>query len=904
MSIRNLEYLFRPQSLVVVGASERPASVGGAVTRNILAGGFQGRIALVNPAHDSLAGQRAYASISSLDFVPDLAVICTPPATIPKLIAQLGERGTRAAIIISAGMHDENAAGVTHLQAALNAARPHLLRILGPNCVGMLSPGIGLNASFAHNNAYKGSLAFVSQSGALTTGLLDWARSRSIGFSHFISIGEAADIDFGDILDYLAGDPQTSAILLYIESIRAARKFMSAARAAGRSKRIIIVKSGRAPEGAKAIASHTGALAGSDDVYDAAIRRAGALRVYTTTDLFLAAETLARAKPYFGERLAIFTNGGGLAVMAADALATRGGKLAQLSAATIERLDAVLPATWSHANPVDIIGDAPASRYVEGLGPVFDDPNVDSVLFLHAPTAIVDSEQIANAVAPMLAGTSKAAFTCWLGGDAVRGARQVCLDAGLPTYETPEEAVTAFLQVVDHRRNQQELMETPPSLPEGRARDPGAAQAIVDAALAEGREMLSGAESKQVLRLYGIDVVDTRTAGNAGEAVRVADAIGYPVALKILSPDISHKSDVGGVALNLQSAPMVAEAARLMQERVAALRPDARVDGFMVEQMIVARNAVELIVGMATDPVFGPVILFGAGGTAVETVRDKAIALPPLNVTLARDLMRRTRVAKLLAGYRDVPPADMDAIERSLLGVAQLIADVPDIVELDINPLQATARGAIALDARIRVTRSMQHGTDRFAIRPYPVELETTIDIGGHGLTLRPIRPEDEPKYPVLFAKTSPDDVYFRLFRQIKALTHNDIARFTQIDYDREMALVALDGDEIVGVVRLVTDPDNTSAEFAILVRSDWSGRGMGYALMGHIIEFARSRGTPEIHGDVLRSNHRMLELAKALGFTARALAWDVTRVVLLMPEIQKLGSDSICQVVELNRCP
>ena len=889
MTIRNLEFLFRPSSVAVIGASERPSSVGGAVTRNVLDGGFAGNIALVNPAHATVFGRKSYPDLASLDFVPDLGVICTPPATIPSLIAQLGKVGTRAAIILSAGLNEKNPAGVTYLQAALNAAKPHLLRILGPNCVGMLSPGIGLNASFAHKMAHEGSLAFVSQSGALTTALLDWARSREIGFSHFISLGEAADIDFGDLLDYLAGDPKTSAILLYIESIRHARKFLSAARSAGRGKPIIVVKAGRAPEGAKAVASHTGSLAGSDDVYDAAIRRAGALRVYTTLDLFNAAETLARAKRNSGERLAIFTNGGGLAVMAVDTLSTRGGKLAELSDATKERLDAVLPATWSHANPIDIIGDAPASRYVEGLAPVFEDPNVDSVLFLHAPTAIVDSEQIAKAVAPVLANARKAVFTCWLGGDAVLRARQECLRVGLPTYETPEEAVTGFLQVVNHRRNQQELMEMPPSLPKDLARDPVLAQKIVDAALAEGRGMLSGAESKQVLKAYGIDVVDTRVAIDERDAVRVADQIGYPVVLKILSRDISHKSDVGGVALDLQSPPMVAEAARLMMDRVRQTRPDARVEGFMVEQMIVARHAVELIVGMSCDAVFGPVILFGAGGISVEAVRDKAIALPPLNVALARDLVGRTRVSKLLAGYRDVPAADMNAIERALLGVAQLTADIPDIVELDINPLQATANGAIALDARMRVTRSMQTGTDRFAIRPYPVELESTMEVDGKTLTLRPIRPEDEPMYPVLFAKTSPDDVYFRFFRQIKELRHSEVARFTQIDYDREMALIAIDGDEIVGVVRTVTDPDNVTAEFAILVRSDWAGKGMGYALMWHIIERARARGTLEIHGDVLRHNLRMLELARSMGFSVKSLATDVTRVSLDLAQMKSL---------------
>jgi acetyltransferase len=884
MTIRNLEYLFKPRSLAIIGASERASSVGGAVTRNVLAGGFAGSIALVNRQHESIAGRPCFHSVDSIDFVPDLAVICTPPGSVPELIAELGERGTRAAIVLTAGLDATNDAGVTMKQAMLDAAKPHLLRVLGPNCVGLLSPAIGLNASFAHAPAHKGRLAFVSQSGALTTALLDWARSRQIGFSHFVSLGEAADVDFGDVIDYLAGDPDTTAILLYIESVKAARKFMSAARAAGRSKRIIAIKAGRAPEGAKAVASHTGSLAGSDDVYDAALRRAGALRVDSMLDLFLAAETLARARYFSGERLAIVTNGGGLAVLAADTLSLHGGKLAGLSPETIAQLNAVLPATWSHGNPIDIIGDAPAARYVDALRPVFEDPTVDALLFLHAPTAIVDSTAIAQAVVPVLKNAPKPSFCCWMGGDAVAAARLASVDAGLPTYDTPEAAVAAFLQVVQHRRNQQMLMETPPSLTHALPRNPQLAQRIVDDHIAAKTAVLSEMASKEILSAYGIDVVDTRTAHDEAEAARIADEIGYPVALKILSPDISHKSDVGGVALDLHSRPMVAAAAQAMQERVRAMRPDARLDGFTVERMVVAKHATELIVGVATDAVFGPTILFGAGGTAVETVRDKAIALPPLNVVLARELITRTRVSRLLAGYRDVPAADLPAIERVLLGVAQLIADVPDIVELDINPLLASADGAIALDARIRVARSAQRGTDRFAIRPYPVQLEDSVDIGSTRCLVRPIRPEDESKYPMLFAKTTDDDIYFRLFRKVSELPHQELARFTQIDYDREMALVALEpNDEIVGVVRSIADPDNVRAEFAILVRSDWSGRGLGYALMTRIIAYSRARGTQELFGDVLMNNRRMLELAKALGFASSFLGYQTTRVSLVL---------------------
>jgi acetyltransferase len=886
MTVRNLEFLFRPRAIAVIGASDRPNSVGAAVTRNVLEGGFKGPIALVNPSHTTIAGHRAFPTVASLEIVPDLAVICTPPQSIPELIAHLGERGTRAAIVLTAGLDQQSGNGTTLTHAMLEAARPHLLRILGPNCVGMLAPHVGLNASFSHAPAREGHLAFVSQSGALTTALLDWARSRDIGFSHFVSLGEASDVDFGDTLNYLAADQHTRAILLYIESIKSARKFMSAARAASRSKPIIVVKAGRAPEGAKAAASHTGALAGADDVYDAALRRAGAIRVDSMLDLFVAAETLSRAKRLNGDRLAILTNGGGLAVLAADALSLGGGQMSVLGPETMERLNAVLPRTWSHGNPIDIIGDAPAARYVDALTPVLADPGTDAVLFLHAPTAIVDSSAIADAVAPILARAGKPSFTCWLGGEAVAKARETCLAEGLPTYETPEAAVTGFLQVVEHRHNRQALMQMPPSLPEGLLREPEQAQAAVDAALAAGTTILSEADSKAILKKYGIPTVETRIARDAAEAVRVADAIGYPVALKILSPDISHKSDSGGVALDLRTGPMVAEAAKSMLQRVAAARPDARLEGFAVQQMIVADESYELIVGASTDAVFGPVILFGAGGKAVETVRDRAVALPPLNVALARELIGRTRISKMLAGFRDVPPVDMEAIERTLLAVAQLVADVPDIAELDINPLLVSAKGVIALDARISVARSAVRGTERFAIRPYPVELESHVRIqGGQEVFVRPVRPEDESKYPGFLERTTETDLYFRFFQVTRKLAHDDLARFTQIDYDREMAFIALAGDEIVGVVRSISDPDNVHAEFAILIRSDWGARGLGYALMQRIIAYSRERGTQELFGEVISHNHRMLELAQVLGFRPKLIDGQTTRVALRLAE-------------------
>ena len=872
MSIRNLEYFFRPQSVAVIGASEKPRSVGATVLRNLVEGGFKGHIMPVNPKYGELAGIKVYATVASLPAKPELAVICTPPATVPGLIGELGARGTKAAVVITAGLGNvKDSQGRTLKEAMLVAARPYLLRILGPNCVGLLVPGLGLNASFAHTGALPGKIAFVSQSGALVTGVLDWAKSRSIGFSRFISLGDSADVDFGDLLDYLGGDPETHAILLYIESITAARKFMSAARAAARNKPVLVVKAGRVPEGAKAAASHTGALAGSDAVYDAAIRRAGMLRVFSTEDLFDAAETLARARPLTGDRLAIMTNGGGPGVMATDALILGQGRLASLSVETLRRLDASLPPTWSHGNPVDIIGDAPTERYVQTLQILLEDPQADAVLFIHAPTAIVPSAEIAAAISPVAKQAGRNVFACWLGGDAVRQARSAFAQAGIPTYDTPEEAVSAFLQVVQFRCNQDLLMEVPPSRSAEFAHNRDKAQAVVRSALVEGRAMLSEPEAKAVLAAYSIPVVDTRIATTVEEAAMIAPDIGFPVALKILSPDVTHKSDVGGIALDLENTAAVEAAGRAMQKRLQQYQPKATLQGFTVQVMARRPNAHELIVGMTTDPTFGPVILFGAGGTAVEITADCAIGLPPLNMVLARELISRTRISKLLVGYRARMPADLTAISRTLIQVSHLIADIPQIVELDINPLLADDQGVLVLDARMRVAPSDANGVDRFAIRPYPEELEEWISWQGRKVLLRPIKPEDGTQHVEFFNALDPDDVRYRVFIPMRELQRSQLARLTQIDYDREMAFIATTErepgrSETLGVVRAVADPDNISAEFAIIVRSDIKGQGLGAILLKKLIDYCRSHGTKELVGEALTGNQRVIGLARHFG--------------------------------------
>ena len=879
MSVRHLDRLLEPTSICVVGASDRAGSVGATVWRNLRAGGFAGAIHPVNPKHD---GVECFARPGKLPTVPDLAVICTPPATVAALIDELGRLGTRAAIVMTAGLSP------TQKQAALEVARPHVLRLLGPNCIGLLTPRLGLNASFAHTDALAGDMAFISQSGALVTAVLDWAKARRIGFSTLVSLGEHADVDFGDLLDHLASDSHTRSILLYAESIEAPRKFMSAARAAARNKPVIVVKAGRAGNGVSAAASHTGALAGSDIVFDAAIRRAGMLRVDTLQDLFMAAETLARFRTNQDASLILMTNGGGAGVMAADAAALAGVALSELGAATRARLDASLPPTWSHGNPIDIIGDAPVQRYVDTLETVLADRDNGAVLFLHAPTAIVRSEDIARACAPIVRRSAGRVMACWLGASAVAEARDIFEAAGAADYETPEEAVRAFALLGTYRRNQALLLETPTA--GGNAQpELAVARAIVDAALGEGREMLDEGEAKRVLKAYGIPVVETvAVEPSAAAAVAAASGLGYPVALKILSPDISHKSDAGGVRLDLRDEGAVREAAERMLTRIAAALPQARIAGFTVQPMVQRPLAQELIVGTSVDPLFGPVLLFGQGGTAVEVIADRAIALPPLNRVLARELVSRTRVAKLLAGYRDRPPARLDAVCDVLLALSQMLADLPELAELDINPLLADHEGVIALDARVRVSRGAGAGAARFAIAPYPAELEESVEWNGERILVRPIRPEDEPQHRAFAEQLQPEDLRLRFFHVRRELPRSELARLTQIDYSREMAFIAVrsgpDGTpETLGVVRAVADPDNVDAEFAVIVRSDVKGKGLGHLLLAKMIAFLSRQGTRRMVGLVMRENSSMRELALSAGFIVDAAGSDADTVRLVL---------------------
>jgi acetyltransferase len=882
VSIRNLDGLFKPRSVALIGASKERSSVGAVLAHNLFNSGFDGPIMPVNPRHAAIEGVLTYPDAASLPVVPDLAVIATPPPTVPKLIGELASRGTKAAVVITAGFGEGgDEAGLAMRQAMLDAARPQTLRIVGPNCIGVMVPECGLNASFAHLQPKTGSLAFIAQSGAVVTSVLDWATQREIGFSHVVSLGDMSDVDFGDMLDYLARDGSVRGILLYIEAITQARKFMSAARAAARLKPVIVVKSGRHPAAGKALASHTGALAGMDAVYDAAFRRAGLLRVHDLGGLFGAVETLGMANPVTGDRLAILTNGGGVGVMALDALLDLGGRPAALSEETMAALDQILPATWSRGNPIDIIGDAPGERYEKALSVLLKDGGIDAILVLNCPTAIASGKAAATAVINATRGSKRCVLTSWLGERAAGEARRLFAEERIPTYFTPERAVRAFIDMVNYQRNQEALIETPPSVPEAFVPDVARARAAIDQALADGRSWLTEPEAKGVLDAYAITVVPTRIAADPHAAGTAAAQLAVPVALKILSPDITHKSDVEGVALDLRSPAAVRDAAQIMLERVSARLPDARIRGFTVQPMVERPGAFELIIGASDDRQFGPVILFGHGGTAAEIINDTALALPPLNMRLAREVMARTRVFDLLQGFRGRPAAALDEVALTLIKVSQLIIDIPAVVELDINPLLADEFGVIALDARIRIRKPGEPPGKGLAIRPYPSELEEMLALpDGRQFLLRPVRPEDEPAFQDLFQRMSPEDIRMRFFASKRVLSHRFAARMTQIDYDREMALVVADPglagpSPIHGVVDITADPDGERAEFAIMLASDMGGLGLGPLLMRRIIDYSRSRGLKELFGEVLRENKPMLKLCDLFKFDRKASVDD-----------------------------
>ena len=897
MSTYRLKNLLSPRSVALIGASPRQASVGRAILNNIVKAKFAGEFGLVNPRYAEIDGVATVASLDKLPFAPELVVITAPPGAIAGLIDEAGRRGTAGAIIITAGLgHGPGSLA----DAVERAARKYGMRLIGPNCLGIMAPGVSLNASFSAHMPGEGNLALISQSGAIAAGMVDWAAQRAVGFSGIVSIGDQLDVDIADLLDYFALDGKTRAILLYIEAIKDARKFMSAARAAARIKPVVVVKSGRMAQGAKAAATHTGALAGSDAVYDAAFQRAGVVRVSDLRELVDCAETLGRVNSPSGKRLAILTNGGGLGVLAIDRLVEFGGVPAAITPDIKAKLNAILPPTWSGLNPVDIVGDADPARYAAALELLLADPGNDAVLVMNVQTAIAPADEIAVTVTELVAkyrrqnrGWSKPVLAVWVGAEP--RVIDVLSSAGIPNYPTGGDAVRGFMHLVWHREVVEALAQVPPAMPSEFVPDVGTAREIVTAALADGRHWLDPIEIKRLLDAYDIAMVPTFAAANAEQAVTHAEAIfaqGATVVLKIMSRDIVHKSDVGGVVLNLTSADAVRKATADILSRAKAQQPDARISGVMVQAMVVKPKARELILGIADDPTFGTVIVFGRGGTAVEIINDKALALPPLDLQLARSLIERTRVSRLLRAYRDVPAVKEDAVAMVLVKLSQMAADIPEIHELDINPLLADKSGVLAVDARIAIGAASKKfagsGPANFAVRPYPSQWQRHIEArDGWRLFVRPIRPEDEPVIHEFLRHVTSHDLRLRFFAAIKEFSHEFVARLTQLDYARAMAFVAFDEatGEMVGAVRIHSDLIYRSGEYAILLRSDLKGRGLGWALMQLIIEYARSEGLKVISGDVLAENTTMLDMCRDLGFevTHDLIEHDICNVRLAL---------------------
>ena len=883
MSTYRLKNLLSPRSVALVGASPRQGSVGRAILANIQKAKFEGGLGLVNPRYAEIEGVKAVGSLGKLPFVPELVVITAPAAAIPGLIDEAGKRGAAGALIITAGLGH----GVGSLaEAAERAAQNYGMRLIGPNCLGVMMPGANLNASFSAHMPRPGNLALISQSGAIAAGMVDWATQRAVGFSGIVSIGDQLDVDIADLLDYFAMDGKTRAILLYVEAIKDARKFMSAARAAARIKPVVVVKSGRMAQGAKAAATHTGALAGSDAVYDAAFRRAGILRVSDLRELFDCAETLGRVDSPPGKRLAILTNGGGIGVLAIDRLVELGGVPAVITPETRKTLDAVLPPTWSGSNPVDIIGDADPARYAAALEVLLADPGNDAILVMNVQTAIASADDIAVTVTGVVAKhrqqrsqSAKPVLAVWVGADQKIG--DLLSGAAIPNYPTEDDAVRGFMHLVQHREVVAALAQVPPAMPSDFAPDVDTARRIAAVALADGRHWLDPVEIKRLLEAYDIPMVPTFAAVDADQAVAHAGSLfaqGATVVLKIMSRDIVHKSDVGGVVLNLTSVDAVRAATADILARAKALRPEARISGVIVQAMMVRPKARELILGLADDPTFGTVIVFGRGGTAVEIINDKALALPPLDLQLAQDLIERTRVSRLLRGYRDVPAVKPDAVALVLVKLAQMAADIPELRELDINPMLADEAGVLAVDARVAVgvvaRKFGGSGPANFAVRAYPSQWQRHLEVkDGWRVFARPIRPEDEPRIHEFLRHVTSHDLRLRFFAPMKEFTHEFIARLTQLDYARAMAFVAFDEatDEMVGVVRIHSDSIYESGEYAILLRSDLKGRGLGWALMQLMIEYARSEGLKAISGDVLQENTTMLTMCRDLGFEVKA---------------------------------
>jgi len=872
MSQYNLERIFNPCQIAVVGASEKIGSIGNALMKNLIEGRFPGALLPVNPQYKTVHGLATVQSIRDLEPGVDLAIIATPIHTVPDIVQECVEKKVAGAIVISAGGKEVGEEGREIEERIRATAYAGGLRIVGPNCLGIIRPAGKLNASFASEMPDVGDLAFVSQSGAICTAILDLALKEHIGFSHFVSIGSMLDVDFGDLIDYLGNDPSAKSILLYIESLTNFRKFMSAARAVSRIKPIIVLKAGRSAAGARAAASHTGAMAGEDAVYDAGFKRAGIVRVETIQDLFDCAELMAKQPRPRGPRLAIVTNAGGPGVMATDALASKGLEPAALDRETLERLDAFLPPFWSRGNPIDILGDASPERFRKTLEVCFDVKNIHGVCVILTPQALTDPFAVAETLINTMKGRQYPVFACWMGGKSIEGALTLLNKAGIPTYNTPERVIRAFLYMVEYARNLEALLQIPAKLARDITIDSEKAERILAHAAAD--QFMAESDARSVLAAYGLPVIRTETACTEDEASRLGRDMGYPLVMKLLSPDIIHKTEARGVRLDLRSDEDVRRAFSEIVESARNYKPDAQIKGVTLQPFITNPDY-EILLGAKRDPNFGPVIAFGTGGIFTEVLQDRALGLPPMNRLLARRMMQETRAWTLLQGYRNRPPADIELLEEMILRLSQLLIDFPQIAELDMNPLLVKDGKPVVVDARIFVSPSERPAPLHLVISPYPAEDEThLVTEEGCKIFIRPVKPEDAHFFQSFFKILSPSSIYHRFFRYVKELTSEMLARFTQIDYDREIALVALEDnpkiERMLGVARIASDPDGKKGEFAVVVGDPWHGQGIGLALLEKCLAIAKKRGFREVRGIVSRGNQSMLALGKKLGFQVK----------------------------------
>ncbi len=884
MVTTNLDKIFNPQNVAIIGASDVEGSVGYAIVKNFTQSGYGGKVYFVNIKKAEILGVKTYQTVDQIPEPVDLAMIATPAKTVPGVMEECGKAHVKGVIIVSAGFKETGPAGKALEDQVGEIAKKHGIRVIGPNCIGVLRPRINLNATFLDKMPKAGNVAFLSQSGALGSAILDWAIHENIGFSNFVSVGSMIDVDFGDLIDYFGSDPKTKSILMYVEGITQARKFMSAARHFARTKPIIVVKSGKFSESAKAAASHTGSLSGSDDVYDAAFKRAGVVRVNEIADLFNAAEVLGTQPLPKGNNLAIITNAGGPGVMATDALIGFGGQLAKISQKTIDSLNAVLPTFWSHGNPIDVLGDAKADRYKAAMDAALNDENVDGILVIFTQQAVSESVEIAKNIVELVRSKpyqNKTIVTSFMGYGAVQEANSILNANNIPTYSTPEQALKTYMYMYNYQRNIDLLYETPEELPVDASPPKRPIVAILRNAAFEDREVLTEDEAKKILKYYNFPVVRTAAANNVDEAVAFATEMGFPVVLKILSPQIIHKSDAGGVILNVNSPKEVREAFELLIQRATAYNPNAQIIGVTVQPMIEKRGH-EIIIGGKTDPVFGPVILFGMGGVGVELFKDYSIGLPPLNTTLIRRMMEETKVYRLLKGYRGSAPVDLKRLDETILLFSQLLVDFPQIKEIDINPLLISEKDACILDARIVVDKDKIckkfEPHEHMVISPYPKKYEILWLLkNGQEVLLRPIKPEDEPMWLEWFQSLSEESIRYRFFQMLKDTPHEVRVRYCNVDYDREVAMVAEMVEngkrKILGVSRLSIESDGKHGEMAFIVSDYWQGLGLGTKLVDYTLDVAKERGVENVYAIMLQDNYRALSLTKKMGFNIEYLS-------------------------------